>query len=126
MASRKPSAPREALYGSLTDCLGPREDSVGKIVEFQHLFLAPTFIVYTTVLILVSLTIIFHFGPKSIFTRLFAPHHADSLFQRYGSKNMIWYILVCSLIGGLSVSVTTGLGSAIITSIRGDNQVGFS
>jgi hypothetical protein len=38
---------------------------------------------------------------------------------------MIWYILVCSLIGGLSVSVTTGLGSAIVTSIRGDNQVGF-
>lgn len=37
---------------------------------------------------------------------------------------MIWYILVCSLIGGLSVSVTTGLGAAIVTSIMGDNQVG--
>jgi|SRR6267142_213157 len=125
MASRQPSAPRESLCGSLTDCLGPQEASIGQIVEFQHLFLSPLFIVYTTVLILVSLTIIFYFGPKSIFTRLFAPRHADSLFPRYGSKNMIWYILVCSLIGGLSVSVTTGLGSAIVTSIRGDNQVGF-
>jgi hypothetical protein len=36
---------------------------------------------------------------------------------------MIWYILVCSLIGGLSVSVTTGLGAAIVRSILGDNQV---
>ena len=37
---------------------------------------------------------------------------------------MIWYILVCSLIGGLSVSVTTGLGAAIVTTVMGDNQVG--
>jgi magnesium transporter len=39
---------------------------------------------------------------------------------------MIWYLLVCSLIGGLSVSVTTGLGAAIVTTVMGDNQVGFS
>jgi hypothetical protein len=38
---------------------------------------------------------------------------------------MIWHLLVCSLIGGLSVSVTTGLGAAIVTSIMGDNQVGI-
>ena len=38
---------------------------------------------------------------------------------------MIWYILVCSLIGGLSVSVTTGLGAAIVTTAMGDNQVRF-
>ncbi|KAG9094448.1 hypothetical protein FRC06_010801 [Ceratobasidium sp. 370] len=35
---------------------------------------------------------------------------------------MLWYILVCSLIGGLSVSCTQGLGASIVTSIRGDNQ----
>ena len=39
---------------------------------------------------------------------------------------MIWYLLVCSMIGGLSVSVTTGLGAAIVTTVMGDNQVGFS
>ena len=38
---------------------------------------------------------------------------------------MIWYLLICSMIGGLSVSVTTGLGAAIVTSFMGDNQVGF-
>lgn len=37
---------------------------------------------------------------------------------------MLWYILVCSMIGGISVSVTTGLGSAIVTTAMGDNQVG--
>lgn len=37
---------------------------------------------------------------------------------------MIWYITVCSTIGGISVSVTTGLGAAIVTSVMGNNQVG--
>lgn len=36
---------------------------------------------------------------------------------------MLWYIMVCSMIGGISVSVTTGLGSAIVTTAYGDNQV---
>lgn len=31
-------------------------------------------------------------------------------------------ISICSLIGGLSVATTQGLGSSILTSIRGDNQ----
>lgn len=42
---------------------------------------------------------------------------------RYGKKNMLWYIGVCSMIGGISVSVTTGLGAAIVTTAMGDNQV---
>jgi magnesium transporter len=91
---------------------------------FQHLFLSPLFVIFTTFLILSSLTIIFYFGPRSFFLSvLLAPRFADSP-PRYGSQNMIWYILVCSLIGGLSVSVTTGLGAAIVRTILGDNQVG--
>ena len=38
---------------------------------------------------------------------------------------MLWYISVCSMIGGISVSVTTGLGAAIVTTAMGDNQVRF-
>ncbi|KAH8988060.1 magnesium transporter NIPA-domain-containing protein [Lactarius akahatsu] len=90
-----------ALNGKLATSF---EASVGQIVEFQHLFLSPLFVVYASLLIAGALSIIFYFGP------------------RYGDKNMIWYILVCSLIGGLSVSVTTGLGSAIVTTVMGDNQ----
>ena len=36
---------------------------------------------------------------------------------------MLWYLFVCSMIGGISVSVTTGLGAAIVETARGDNQV---
>ena len=36
---------------------------------------------------------------------------------------MLWYIFVCSMIGGISVSVTSGLGAAIVTTAYGDNQV---
>jgi Magnesium transporter NIPA len=42
---------------------------------------------------------------------------------RYGRKSMLWYISVCSMIGGISVSVTTGLGAAIVQTAMGDNQV---
>jgi len=35
---------------------------------------------------------------------------------------MLWYISVCSMIGGISVSVTTGLGAAIVQTAMGDNQ----
>ncbi|KAJ3556229.1 hypothetical protein NP233_g12025 [Leucocoprinus birnbaumii] len=83
---------------------GPKEESIGQIREFQKLFLAPGFLAYTGTLFAISLSIIFYFAP------------------RYGKKNMLWYIAVCSMIGGISVSVTTGLGAAIVTTARGDNQ----
>jgi len=38
---------------------------------------------------------------------------------RWGKKTMLPYISVCSLVGGISVSCTQGLGSAIVTSIQG-------
>ena len=68
----------------------------------------------------------FTLGPSQSSLDSLATGHADLLFPRYGNKNMIWYLLVCSMIGGLSVSVTTGLGAAIVTTVMGDNQVGFS
>lgn len=41
---------------------------------------------------------------------------------RWGKKNMLVHISICSLIGGLSVSTISGVGSAIVLSIQGDNQ----
>lgn len=83
---------------------GPEEPSVGQITKFQALFLSPGFLVYGSVLLVAALVIIFYFAP------------------RYGKKSMLWYIMVCSMIGGISVSVTTGLGAAIVTTAMGDNQ----
>ncbi|KAL6303520.1 magnesium transporter NIPA-domain-containing protein [Sparassis latifolia] len=93
------------ILGSIIIALnGPQEPSVGQITQFQKLFLAPGFLAYGSVLIVSAIVIVFFFAP------------------RYGKKSMIWYIMVCSMIGGISVSVTTGLGSAIVTSVMGDNQ----
>ncbi|PCH35856.1 DUF803-domain-containing protein [Wolfiporia cocos MD-104 SS10] len=93
------------IIGSVIIALnGPQEASVGQIVVFQSMFLAPGFLVYGSLLIVASLVIVFYFAP------------------RYGTRSMLWYIMVCSMIGGISVSVTTGLGSAIVTTAMGDNQ----
>ncbi|KAJ6526961.1 magnesium transporter NIPA-domain-containing protein [Mycena vulgaris] len=93
------------LLGSVIIALnGPSEASVGHIVEFQKLFLSVGFLVYAGILIAAALGIIFFAAP------------------RWGKTSMLWYIFVCSMIGGISVSVTTGLGAAIVTTAGGDNQ----
>ncbi|KAL5485440.1 hypothetical protein ACEPAI_8082 [Sanghuangporus weigelae] len=95
----------QCILGAIIIALnGPEEQSVSTIAEFKKLFLAPGFLSYGSVCIVASLVIIFFVAPK------------------YGKKSMIWYILVCSLIGGISVSCTQGLGACILTSIRGQNQ----
>ncbi|KAF8133038.1 magnesium transporter NIPA-domain-containing protein [Mycena galopus ATCC 62051] len=94
-----------AILGSVIIALnGPSEASVGQILDFEKLFLSVGFLVYAGILISAALGIIFFAAP------------------RWGKKSMLWYIFVCSMIGGISVSVTTGLGAAIVTTVAGDNQ----
>jgi hypothetical protein len=96
------------ILGSIIIALnGPQEPTIGKIAVFEKLFLSPGFLSYASVLIVAALVIIFYFAP------------------RYGKKSMLWYLFVCSMIGGISVSVTTGLGAAIVETARGDNQFKF-
>lgn len=93
------------IVGSVIIALNaPTSHSGGKITEFQKLFLSPGFLTWGSLCIVTSLVLVFYFAP------------------RYGKKHMLIYITICSLIGGLSVSVTSGLGAAILLSIRGDNQ----
>ncbi|KAG0707045.1 magnesium transporter NIPA-domain-containing protein [Suillus ampliporus] len=80
---------------------GPQEQTPSEIEQFKKLFLAPGFLGYMAALMTIAFSIIFYFGPK------------------YGKNNMLWYITVCSTIGGISVSVTTGLGAAIVTTFMG-------
>jgi len=95
----------ECIFGSTIIALnGPREQAVATIAEFKTLFLAPWFLVWGGLCLAAAFIIILFVAPK------------------HGDKTMIWYILVCSFFGGLSVSCTQGLGTAIVTSIRGDNQ----
>ncbi|TYJ59012.1 hypothetical protein B9479_000451 [Cryptococcus floricola] len=83
----------------------PEEQSVTTIAAFKKLFLSAGFLAWASILIVGSLVMIFYVAP------------------RWGKKSMLPYISICSLIGGLSVSCTQGLGSSIVTSIQGDNQV---
>ncbi|KAI0756266.1 magnesium transporter, partial [Daedaleopsis nitida] len=83
---------------------GPEEQSVSTIEGFKHLFLAPWFLAYGGVVIAASLVLALYAAPK------------------WGHKSMMPCLGACSLIGGLSVSCTQGLGASIVTSIRGDNQ----
>lgn len=82
----------------------PPEQSVSDIAGFKRFFLAPGFLAYGSVVILTSVILAGYVAP------------------RWGKKSMFPYIGICSLVGGLSVSCTQGLGACILTSIRGQNQ----
>lgn len=82
----------------------PEESSVSDIQEMQHYVIAPGFLSYAGVILVGSAIVAFFVGPK------------------YGKKNMLVYISICSWIGGLSVSATQGLGAAIVAQIGGKQQ----
>ncbi|KAH9913320.1 DUF803-domain-containing protein [Epithele typhae] len=92
------------LGASILAINAPDEQSVSTIEGFKHLFLAPWFLAYGGVVIAAAVFLAVYAAPK------------------WGKKSMMPYLGVCSLIGGLSVSCTQGLGACIVTSIRGQNQ----
>lgn len=82
----------------------PTESSVADIQQMQHFFISPGFLSYAGVILVGSAIVAFYVGP------------------RWGKKNMLVYISICSWIGGLSVVSTQGLGAAIIAWIGGKPQ----
>ena len=82
----------------------PQQSSVTDIQEMKDYVIAPGFLSYAGVVI-VGCTI----------TALWAG-------PRYGKKSMFVYITICSLIGGLSVVATQGLGAAVLAQINGKSQ----
>ena len=82
----------------------PQESSVGTIQAMQCFMISPGFLSYAGVLILGCAFIAFWVGP------------------RYGKKSMLVYLSICSLIGGLSVVATQGLGAAIVAQAGGTKQ----
>ncbi|KAG6297603.1 hypothetical protein E4U46_005745 [Claviceps purpurea] len=83
---------------------GPRESSVANIEDMRAKFITPGFLSYAGVIIVGSVITAWYVGP------------------RWGKKNMLVYISICSWIGGLSVVSTQGLGAAIIAWIRGEPE----
>ncbi|KAG4026912.1 hypothetical protein MFRU_035g00640 [Monilinia fructicola] len=82
----------------------PAEASAATIQEMQHFVIAPGFLSFAGVIIIGCVFLALWAGP------------------RYGKKSMLVYLSICSLIGGLSVVATQGLGAAIVTQIGGTKQ----
>ncbi|KAJ5571747.1 hypothetical protein N7535_005407 [Penicillium sp. DV-2018c] len=93
------------IIGSVTIAMNaPEQSSVADIQSMQHFVLQPGFLVYAGLIIV-----------GAAFTALWAG-------PRYGKKSMFVYISICSMVGGLSVVATQGLGSAILAQINGQEQ----
>lgn len=82
----------------------PASSAVKDLQEMQRYVIAPGFLSYAGVIIVGSVITAFWVAP------------------RWGSKNMLVYISICSWVGGLSVVATQGLGAAIIAWIGGAPQ----
>ncbi|CAG8549904.1 1055_t:CDS:2 [Ambispora gerdemannii] len=95
----------QCIFGAIIILMhAPDQQTANTIDEFEHLFIQPLFLVYVGLAILGSIIVRWKIAPK------------------YGSKNMLVYIGICSLIGSLSVVATQGFGRAVITSFMGENQ----
>lgn len=79
----------------------PAESSAATIQEMKGFIIAPGFLSYAGVIIVGCVCVILFVAPK------------------YGKKSMLVYLTVCSLIGGLSVVATQGLGAAVVAQIHG-------
>ena len=83
----------------------PEETVVTSVEEVWELGFQLAFRIYFVSVILVSLFLIYQVVP------------------RYGQTHVIVYILICSLIGSLSVVAVRGLGIAVKLTWRGSNQL---
>ncbi|XP_075391517.1 magnesium transporter NIPA2 isoform X2 [Tenrec ecaudatus] len=73
----------------------PKEEEIETLNEMSHKLGDPGFVVFATLIVIVSLILIFVVGP------------------RHGQTNILVYIAICSVIGAFSVSCVKGLGIAI-------------
>ncbi|EAA27790.3 hypothetical protein GE21DRAFT_6053 [Neurospora crassa] len=93
------------IVGSVVIVLNaPQESAVANIQQFQQFVVTPSFLSYAGVIVLGAVIAAWYAGP------------------RWGNKNMLVYISICSWIGGLSVVSTQGLGSAIVAQAGGEAQ----
>lgn len=82
----------------------PEQSAVADIQDMKHLVISPGFLSYAGVIIVGCTVVALWLGPK------------------YGKRTMMVYLSICSLIGGLSVVATQGLGAAIVAQIGGKSQ----
>lgn len=75
--------------------------TIFKLVPFYIL----AFVSYACIVLLASVVLVFHYGP------------------RYGKENVLVYIAICSLVGSLSVMGCKGLGIVLKQMFQGENEL---
>ncbi|ROL47061.1 Magnesium transporter NIPA2 [Anabarilius grahami] len=84
------------IFGSTVMVLhAPQEEEVASLTAMAEKLKDPGFIAFAVCIVVTSLALIIFVAP------------------RYGQKNVLVYILICSVIGSLSVSCVKGLGIGI-------------
>jgi hypothetical protein len=93
------------LVGAVVIVLNaPQQSAVANIQQMQSFVVHPLFLTYAGLIIVGSVICAYWAGP------------------RWGKKNMLVYLSICSWVGGLSVVATQGLGAAIVTQAEGTPQ----
>ena len=93
------------IIGSIVIAMNaPQQSAISNIEQMKQYVVTPGFLTFTGVIVVGSTFIALWVAP------------------RYGKKSMFVYISICSLIGGLSVVCTQGLGVAVIAQARGEAQ----
>ncbi|KAH6599860.1 hypothetical protein BASA50_002731 [Batrachochytrium salamandrivorans] len=94
------------VLGSLVVILhSPEEDAIETVDDVFRHFVRPGFMTYIVLVAAISLYLIYYVGP------------------RYGKRNMIVYISICSLVGSISVMAVKGFAVAVKLTFAGDNQL---
>ncbi|XP_068664977.1 probable magnesium transporter NIPA2 [Aristolochia californica] len=93
------------VVGSISLVLhAPQEKSIESVKEVWFLATEPGFIIYTALILVMVLVLIFLFAP------------------RYGDSHMMVYIGICSLLGSLTVMCVKAVGIALKLTFEGSNQ----
>ncbi|GBM46642.1 Magnesium transporter NIPA2 [Araneus ventricosus] len=82
----------------------PKEGTVDSIERLRELLLEPGFVVYVIIIVISSCLLVMFCVP------------------RYGSSNVVVYVLICSMIGSLSVMECKGLGLALRETFGGSRN----
>lgn len=79
----------------------PKEEEVSSLSELIVKIREPGYMLYVLIVIISTISIVFHFGPA------------------YGKQNILVYICLCSSVGSLTVMSCKGLGLALKETIAG-------
>ncbi|KAI8798709.1 magnesium transporter NIPA2 isoform X1 [Biomphalaria glabrata] len=82
----------------------PKEQEIHSVYDMMMKMKEPAFIVFGAILLIVAIVSIVYFAPK------------------YGQKNVLVYVTICSSLGCFTVMGCKGVGTAINATLRGNNE----